>query len=514
MAVTQREDTSLPNYVRPEVSEAEKDLQLIDDLLAGTRRMWSQAQARGYIRKWKDEKDDVYRIRSQSEVLYDGLGRTLSAAVGMLFAKPPKLEWNTSEGRVRPQWDDIDGAGEAGHVFIKRFSDRALRDGVAVLLVDHTPAPVDPETREPIVVTADNERRYGLRPTWTSYPRTSAVSWHVEKMNGRTVLTQLVLYEPTMVRDGEFGVSTAHRFRVLKMVGGQATWRLVELVKGQDGADAFANRGGGVFRNQAGEPAPFLPVSVCYTGRKTADLVAEPPLLGVAWMNLSHWRSDTNLEFYRQLACFPQPKVTGDLAQEMGPQGVPVAGKIRLGPLVAVHLAEGGDFDWAELQGTSLERIEQAVKDKERRMGQLGMSFLAPDHRQQETAEAKRLDATAENASLATSAQGIDDAVNLAFQHHAWYMGIAKEQAPVFTLNRDFENTAMDAETMRAYVVAVKEAGLPPRLLLEAWQQGGRIGPDEDLDRLELEMLAGDMANRDREREDRDVFGLDDRMTA
>jgi hypothetical protein len=61
----------------------------------------------------------------------------------------------------------------------------------------------------------------------------------------------------------------------------------------------------------------------------------------------------------------------------------------------------------------------------------------------------------------------------------------------VLTISHDFESTTMAADIMAAYVGAVRDAGLPPRILLEAWQQGGRIPEDVDLDGLEADVNAG-----------------------
>ncbi len=47
----------------------------------------------------------------------------------------------------------------------------------------------------------------------------------------------------------------------------------------------------------------------------------------------------------------------------------------------------------------------------------------------------------------------------------------------------------MTAPVMTAFATLVN-AGFPPRLVLEALQQGGRIRPDEDLDKLEMEWMA------------------------
>jgi hypothetical protein len=135
----------LPNYTRPEVVANDKDLTLVSDLLAGTRRMHDQSQAAGYIPKWTDEAQGTYDIRRKCETVFEGLGRTLSSATGMLFAKQPDIEWNKSEAAMQEQWDNIDAAGTKGSVFVKRFSEASIRDGIGLILVDHTPPP-DPKT--------------------------------------------------------------------------------------------------------------------------------------------------------------------------------------------------------------------------------------------------------------------------------------------------------------------------------------------------------------------------------
>jgi hypothetical protein len=135
-----------------------------------------------------------------------------------------------------------------------------------------------------------------------------------------------------------------------------------------------------------------------------------------------------------------------------------------------------------------------------RQISKLGVSFLATDTRAAETAEAKRLDATAENSTLATAAQGIEDAVNMALEHHAWFLGIEKSGAPTITLSRDYESTGMPSDMLIAYVRAIADAGLPPRLLLDAMQRGGLIGADEDIDALELEMMASAAAKEEQRR--------------
>jgi hypothetical protein len=221
-------------------------------------------------------------------------------------------------------------------------------------------------------------------------------------------------------------------------------------------------------------------------------------LLGVAWANLAHWQLSTSLRFNSEVAGFAQPTVIGSLVAD-ATSGLQ---KLEIGPLVSVQVEAGGDFKWVEPAGTGLERLALLVLEKLRQIAALGVSFLMTDTRAAETAEAKRLDAAAENATLATAATGIQDAINLALEIHAWYLGIEKVGAPVLTISHDFESTTMAADIMQAYIAGMKE-GIPPRVLLEAWQQGGRIKEDEDLDKLESEINAGIAASEKQKELDR-----------
>ena len=162
----------------------------------------------------------------------------------------------------------------------------------------------------------------------------------------------------------------------------------------------------------------------------------------------------------------------------------------QVGPTVLVNVSAGSKFYWSEVQGTSLDQLRQSLQEKKQEIADLGMSFLAKQTRGVETAEAKRLDATAENSTLATAAQGIEDGHNQALVYHARYLGIEAENAPTIKINRDFDLSIIDPQMITSLVGAVANAGLPPRILTSAMQVGGIISPDEDLELLDAEMSA------------------------
>ena len=506
----QKVSVNLPTYVRPELAERLLDLALLGDLLAGTRRMWRKARL--YIRIWADESEDVYKIRAKCEQVFEGLGRTLSAAVGMLFSRPPEVEWNRGAGSIEDHWDNIDGAGTNGDVFLKRFAEATIRDGTGVIVVDHPKPPVN-EKGERIPVNADMDEPLGLRPRWASYPRANVLSWRYDTVKNRLTLTQIVLAEPSTTNSGTFGVEKKTRWRRIYLAvpenaeanpdgtapEPQALFEVWEAtVPNPSTPEQFRVTEWGAYRSAKGLPMPFLPVAVATVGKPEGDpLVASIPLLGVAWANLGHWQLASNLRFYRDLVAFPQPTLLGDLDQEMGvdADGAPamVPGRMRFGPMVVVHLSADGEspaeFKYVAPPVEAFEPLIAGCQEKMEAMAALGMSFLARDKRTAETAEAKRLDATAENATLATAAQGIEDAVNYAFEIHGWYMDIPKEGVPELGINRDYDAIAMEPAVMAVWVQAVQNADVPPRVLLEAWKAGGRLPPDVDLDALEMEIL-------------------------
>ncbi len=512
---------NLPTYVRPEWLRWMPDLNLVFRILAGTRTMWQHV--REYIRQWADEDNKVYWIRARSEQLFEGLGRTLSAAIGMLFAKPPAVVFpdnSPAEPVMTPHFENIDGAGTNFNVFTKRFTEASLRDGFGLILVDFPTGIIDQETGLPREVSSAEEEELGLRPTWARYDRANVRNWQTGRFDNQDVITQVNLYEPLFVRDGLFGVRWEHRWRFLQLVpklsnpadptsesvGIQAQWSLIRLLpnKSGDEPEDFQTLGRGVFMDKDGGTFDRLPIAIAYTGKKNAPLVAVPPLLGVAWANLGLWQIATNVRFYLDLVSFPQPTIIGDLNTVSGldenGNRITIPGKLKIGPMVAVHLTAGdadsppSSYTFTTPSSDGFVPNEKAMQRKREDIASLGMSFLDRDKRAAETAEAKRLDATAENATLATAAQGIDDAETEAMRIHGQYLGFAREETPTVTLNRDFEQTVMDAQMMEAWISGVEKAGLPPRILLEAWQAGGQIPDGVDLAELEQEMMANQAA--------------------
>ena len=488
MSTMNTSDPTQPDYVREEVRAALPDLQLIADLLAGTRAMHRSAAE--YIKKWEAEDITVWARRALTEQVYEGFGRTISASVGKLFAAPPQVEWGANEATLAPLWDNIDGKGNKGDVAVKHFAADAIADGYALILVDHPTPPIGQ------VVTRATDAVLNLRPRWAFYQRGAVRSWRTDVRNNREYLAMLTLAETEDVAD-RFGSKSTEFIRELYSDGvtaGYRRWRKVE-----DGANSgWVVDSEGVFRNRLGKTRPTIPISIGYAGRASAPFVARPPLLGVAWANLGHWQQSANLRFYRELAAFPQPTVTGRLVDAEGNPGA-----LKLGPMVMVQVTGDGSgaaasFGWTELSGTSLEQVEAGVRAKEQEMAAMGLSFLSRQTRAAETAEAKRLDAAAEDATLATAGQAIEDAVNQAWADTVWYLGLTPDAAPVVTLNRDYERAVLSPQMVQA-VGALIAGGMPVKRAVDILIAGNVLkATAAEAEEIALEWEAGVLDAADR----------------
>ena len=468
-------DPTKPDYVRPEVVAADKDLSLIHDLQGGPQAMW--AASTRYIRRWKEEETATYDIRRLCEPCEGLFIRTLSASVGKLFAKPPTLAFPVSEAELRAHWDDLDAGGTKGDVACKEFAADSIGDGLALILVDHPSAPGT-------TVTAANERALGLRPTWAFYARAAVCSWRVATVDNVEILTQIVLREGVEEAAEAFGVATAESFRELYVTNGVAGWR---LWRSRDDGKSFGVEKEDVFRNRTGQTRGTIPLAIGYAGRKDGPLRAAPPLRDVAYANLAHWRMATELTFGTQVCAIEQPVITGDLTGDV--DGAP--GKVLLGWLKLVKVSAEGDFKWVGPSGAGLAQLKERKEEKEHAVAQMGLSFMARDTRAAETAEAHRLDAAAEDSTLATSAQGIEDAINQAWVDHCWYMGIAAVDAPTVTLNRDYEGTVLSPQHAQA-IAALVAAGLPIAQAARTLVLGGFLRADEaDIEAIVLEWEMG-----------------------
>lgn len=75
-------------------------------------------------------------------------------------------------------------------------------------------------------------------------------------------------------------------------------------------------------------------------------------------------------------------------------------------------------------------------------MASLGLAFLVGEKRAAETAEAKRIDSGAQNATLASCVRTLEDQLESSLGFHGQFLSI--EEAGSIEINREFDDIALD----------------------------------------------------------------------
>jgi hypothetical protein len=407
-----------------------------------------------------------YKSRLERSVFNNMFGRSVDGLTGLIFRADPVFH-GTPEP-ILEHWHNIDMAGTHGDVFLRDLVADAMAVGHAAVLIE---CPQTDGTQS----KADESGT--IRPYWVPIKKEDIMSWRTVNRGGATVLTQIVLREVTQEPAGAFGEREVTRYRRLFMDGLMPRWELLEVTKDRKVVTVAT----GMYPTLSQIPV----IEVATSGRRGL-FESDPPLLDVAYLNVSHYQLWSDYAYAIHKTNVPIFVTTGMVMEDES--GNPI--EMILGPNTGVNIPDpGGSAKYVSHNGNSLGSTKQALDDLKSDIGTLGLAMLAPQKRMAETAEAKRLDKSTSDSGLAVAARALQDAVDRALSIHAEYMRI--DDGGSVAINRDFEGNAMDAGVMRAYAELGRFIGLPIDVIIGELQQGGRISDDVDLEELELRMIAG-----------------------
>lgn len=458
----------LPSTPSSRVVAQQFALALVRDLAAGNARLLERAAE--YLPRAPGEQPNDYAVRCSRATLFNAFLHSVHGLIGYLFGTPPQLLAATPGGTVPPilreHWENIDASGTHGDVFAREIATDAMIAGHAAILVDF------PDTGG--VQTMADEAAGTIRPYWVPIRKENIISWRTVNENGATVLVQLVLREVTAEPTGPFGDALVTRYRVFTRENDIVGWRLLELTDTRQVVEIAS----GIYPTQT-----EIPISEVATAGRRSLFESDPPLLDLAYLNLAHYRQWSDYDTSIHKTCVPILFTAG--VQPVSEQGQPLV----VGPNTAIGASDtAAKAKYVSHSGEALAACKASLDDLERQMGQMGLAALAPSKRIAETATAREIDTAAEQAMLATTARGLQDALERAFDFHARYLRLPESCRVSFATN--YNERAMDAPTMRAWATLAAGLSLPPRVVIEALIDGGRLPENTDVAALEIEMLA------------------------
>jgi hypothetical protein len=374
-------------------------------------------------------------------------------------------------------WENIDRQGTHGSVFTKELATNGMVDGIAGIFVDYPEVPDGPQ------LSGDEEQRANLRPYFVRYDADDVIKPIYEVVNGVRTLMLLILRETSDQRVPPFGLETVTRYRVYSLDGATVSYELWER-------RAFES-----ISRRVQDPRPMknitaIPWSPFVAGDKVDQNETRPPLMDLADLNIEHYQVKTNIRNLESLAMVPSIVRIGAPADAEG--NYP---PITLGPRNTIEVPESAvattPVYWLTPPVAVLDPGSRSLADIKSDMGAAGLAFLAPDLRRAETADAKRIDATAQHATLRSVAGALQDCLETAFMFAGQYI---KKPGGSVTVNTDFEKIAMDATMVTALTGASANGKLSIETFL-ALLEGGQVLPEGFDVQSELKRILTENAN-------------------
>lgn len=469
MSASQQHPVSLPTAAW---AAAEDQWRLLRTLRGGQRAVWAAGQE--YLPPYQGEDLSSpwgYPARLRRSTLYNATARAVTQVVGKVFARPIGIGADVPDA-LRAWCEDVDLRGTHFHEFLRAVFIDAWWYGFGLFLVDMPPAPEHQLTRA-------EELALGRRPYLVRYRPEDLIGIRTGAVNGRWRLLQARLRERVEVEDGEFTQRTEDRIRVYRAPEPGTLWVTCEVW----GHRAVAS-GGSPEWVPIEPPRPMvgmseIPLVACYAGEVKAPYAAEPPLLDLAYLNLTHYQLLSDLRHIEHVANVPVPTFTGvDESQ--------FRKRVRWGPSGALLLPAGAGYGYFEHSGKCIAELKQSIAKVEEQMRLLSYEPFLPRESGGLTATGEAIRAAEAHSAVQTSARSLEDAAEQGLRLMARWAGIEADAAGVadsggsVLVNHDLAMPVGNEQTVTVLANLNLTGRLTTRRLWAELQRRNILGPDFD----------------------------------
>ena len=402
-----------------------------------------------YVPKLSDQEAEEYSAYVGRAEFYNATARTQVALTGLLFAKPPKVELPEA---LKTIGENISLDDDTLEALAKNIANECLSVGRCGVLVDL-----------PNVEKADYSKleaeRLNLRAYATLYKAENIINWKTTKINGSNVTSLVVLAEtyaePTQ---DEFVDKIKTRYRVLDLHEGYYRQRVFSETKA--GNFEVVSE---IYPSANGQKLEYLP----FTFFNVNDLktsVEKPPLLDLAKINISHFRSEVDLEHGTHFTALPTPYVTGYQGES--------SEKLKIGSTAVWVINDpSAKVGFLEFSGAGLSTLENRIAVKEKRMSILGARLLLDEKKTAEATETLQMRKSGENAVLTNVASTISEGIVSFLKDIAFFENIAGENL-IYEINTDYNLTMIEPQLLAQIIAGIQSGDIPNEVLYDALLKG------------------------------------------
>ena len=402
-------------------------------------------------------------------VLFNGVVKTRSGLLGMLYRKPPKKS-DVPES-IEYIFDNVDGSGLSMIQQSRSVSSDVVSIGRDGLLTDM------PRNDKGAQLTQADVTN-GFRASIQEYKAEAIVDWHESIINNVKVLDLLVLCE-TIESFVEGSVNTREKLKQYKVYRLNKEGVTVQIFKESEGA--LNQEGEGVpVLGANNEKLPGIPFE--FVGSKNNQpSIDNLPLEPIANVNTGHYQESANLasSSFQLSACQPwvADKSYSRIAQDKAKNG----GSVELGEDSLIVLDTGGTFNFASPPPNPLSKsVQDGYKEQ---MVELGAQLITSGG-MAETAEAARLKHASDVSDLEVISDNISEAYTKSLEWVCFFMGVEYKPEYTFKLNSEFFEMKLSADDALK-LVQVWQGGAITKDVLDTNLVGGKLIPDDvDLEKM------------------------------
>jgi hypothetical protein len=264
------------------------------------------------------------------------------------------------------------------------------------------------------------------------YTAEQIINWRTDRINGRTLLSLVVLRETAKNSDEDIFISeNSEQLRVLRLVQGAAQspeekpewFYQVEIYKQPE--DVENQRGTSSRRSRKktewiktetrvplrlGKPLPLIPL-VFHGARNCQECIDKLPLADIISVNLDHYRLNADYKHGLHFTALPTAWVSG----------FDKSASLCIGSSTAwVAETPGATAGLLEFTGQGLTTFERAMDRDERLMAVLGTRMLEGQKRVGETAEAIELRQSGEDSVLNAVSLSLSESITRVLRWIYW----------------------------------------------------------------------------------------------
>ena len=402
-----------------------------------------------------------YRQYIKRAVYTNFTGRTKNALVGAAFRKQPNFVLPDQLGYLL---EDATGDGLSLVQLAKDELSNLLETGRTAFLVDY------PATDENL--SAEQVARLNLQATIIPYTAEQVVNWRTDNVNGRRLLTLIVLAENYSVQKDEFDHTADVQYRVLRLR--------------EDGYSTQIYRDDEPYSEEVyptkADGSRWMEIPFQFVGAKNNDsTIDEAPLADIADVNMAHYRNSADYEESCFLVGQPSLFITHSLSAEQWKQYNPQG--IKLGSRSGHVLGETGSATL--LQANPNQLVMEAMRAKENAMVSIGARIIT-DRAGNETAEGARIRFASENSVLGDLVGNLSEGIEICLQWVGEFMGLVPEDIE-FHINDEFYDKSVDPQLIMSMVTLMDRDIIGEQDIFDRLKSAGVVDPERTLEDIREE---------------------------